>query len=236
MEPEDTRSQDTVVQRIVNGIAVARLFKKQGDLLPKLLIFAVQLFFMFSLTLYAAANSATVGGLSTGQPQGGIMFLYGLAIAAGWVILLIVLQVVDDRNVVVAGKFPLMVVLLLLFVVIFLGVIIGGIVATGDALIGAGAAVGYFILTWFLTEVVQACAVLVQYQMTPRRNGIGLGPDDEEDEYADARGTFQGVDASIAVSPGATSEVDKNDDDEFAGLTDDSAAAGDAGDDDLGLL
>lgn len=236
MEPEDTRNKETIVQRVVNGIAVARLFKKQGDLMGKMLTFAVQILLMLGATFYAAANSATsTNGLSSGQPQGGIMFLYSLAIAAAWVILLIVVQIVDDRNVVVAGKVPLILALMGVLVIVFLGVIIGAIVALGAALVGAGTAIGYFFLTWFLTEIVQGAAVAVQYQMSPKHAGISLG-DDEEDEYADSRGTFQGVDESVAVRQTNTSDMEKGDD-EFAGLTEDDAAGpGEAGDDDLGLL
>lgn len=232
------RSRETVVQRIINGISVVHLIKKGGDLMSKVLIFGFQLLFMLALTFYAAANSATVDGISVGQPQGGIMFLYGLAIGSSWVLLLVLLQLIDDRNIIVAGKFPLMLVLLVVLILCFLGVIIGSIVSLGAATVGAGVAIGYFVLTWLLTELIQAVAVLAQYQLTPKRKLDDI--EVEDDEYADARGTFQGVDESIAVG-GSVSKGDEETgqvpDDEFASLAADSAAGpGEADESDLGLL
>ena len=193
---------DTVRHRITSGIPVVRLFQKQeGDLVEKVLFFVLQMLFLMSLTFYAAANSSAAGGVLMGVPPGGIMFLYALTIGASWVLLQIVIHVVGDKNILVAGKFPLTLALLVLLVFIFLCVIIGSIVAAGAVSIGAGVLIGYFILTWICAELLQAVAIFVGHRFGPKTSAFGAGGnDDDEDEYAESRGTFTGVDESVAVA------------------------------------
>jgi len=194
------RDTQTLAQRVVSGITVARICSKSGDLLAKILTFVLQLFFMVGLTFYAAANSAQVDGLDLTVPAGGIVFLYSIAIGASWVIILLLVQLVDDRNIVLAGKAPLTLVIMACLVFVFLGVTIGAIVFAGEVRVPGGTLVGYFFLTWIVTELVVAASVVVQMKFGRKPRSIG----DEyegEDEYAESRGTFQGIDEETALSP-----------------------------------
>lgn len=239
-------SANTMQQAVINGVAVVRLFQKEGELVGKLLLFLTQLLWMFGLTFYAVANSAVSNSVSFGEAQGGIVFLYAITIGASWAVLIIILQIVDGRNIVIAGKFPLLTALLILLVVIFLCVVIGSVVALGDAAVGAGTAIGYVILTWLFTEILQAVSVVAQFKLGQKPKSIEEQlADDGDDEYAEARGTFQGVDESIAVSPSkqakastaGTEEEHTSAFDDDVGLEVGSSGGGhDDDDDDLGLL
>ena len=205
---------------MVNGIAVVKLFGKQGDLASKLLTFFTQLLFMSSLTFYAAADNDALGG---------VMFLYAIAIGAAWVILLILLQMLQDRNIVVANKFPLLVIVMAGLVLIFFCVLVAAIVKAGAVYVPGGTLIGYLILTWLLLELIQAGAVATQFKFTPKSKQIYEA--DEEDEYADQRGTFSGVDESVAVKASTTGVEDdqpEEEEEQFESQLDEDA--------DLGLL
>jgi hypothetical protein len=195
---------------------------------------------MAGCTFYGCANSADVGGVDIGTAQGGLVFLYSFTIACSWSILLLLLQLLDDKNIVIAGKFPFTLIVTLLLMVIFLCVSIASIIAAGAVLVPAGQLIGYFILTWVLTELVQLCVVFVQFKFgkPPRSGGFLPNIHDGEDEYAENRGTFQGVDEDTAVTPIASAEsTQQTDGDDFNSLLEEGeneAAA--AGEDDLGLL
>ena len=235
-------SANTLQQAVINGIAVVRLFQKQGELTGKLLLFLTQLLWMFGLTFYAVANSAVSNSVSLGEAQGGIVFLYAITIGASWAVLVIILQILDGRNIVIAGKFPLLTALLIGLVVIFLCVVIASIVALGDAAVGAGTAIGYVILTWLFTEILQTVSVVVQFKLGQKPKSIEEQlADPSDDEYAEARGTFEGVDETIAVSPSKQAKASTTGTEEHTSAFDDDVglevgSGGHDDDDDLGLL
>lgn len=226
----------TLQQRLTGGVVAARLcLKDGGDVLTKVLVLVLQIVFLAGLTFYAATNSSLSSGVATGVPSGGVMFLYALCIGASWVVLTLVLQVADDRNVVVAGKFGLLLVLHIVLLVVFIGVLVASIVAADTAVVGFGILLGYFVLTWVVAELLNAAVILAQFKfgVKPRQSLLDPG----EDEHASNRGTFAGVDPSAAVSPKAS--TDGGDDDMYGG-DEEGAGSGSggpqAGDDDLGLL
>jgi len=188
-------------QRLLHSIAVYRLFIKGGDLVAKVLVFFLELLYMMSLTFYAVANSAIIHDL-TYSIQGGIVFLYGLTIGTTWLILLIILQILNDRKISIAGKLPLVFLLVIVLIIIFFSVLIASIVENASNYIGGGTLVGYFVLTWLLTECVQLIAVFIQYKCGYRSDRSALEFDDADDEYAENRGTFQGIDENVAIQGG----------------------------------
>jgi hypothetical protein len=192
-------------ERILGTVAIARLFRKEdGEILEKVLTFVLQLVFMASLTFYAAINSSVVTSVGLGTPAGGIVFLYGIAIGAGWVISLVLLRIVDDRNIKLAGTFPLLNALLILKIVIYVSLLIASIVTASVRFIDAGVLIGYFILVWVLTELLVVFSAFAALKLTKKPRSLE-DVHEGDDEYSDIRGTFQGVDAAAALGGASSS-------------------------------
>jgi hypothetical protein len=192
-------------ERVLATVSIARLIRKEdGEILEKVLTFVLQLMFMASLTFFAAANSSVVNSVGLRNPAGGIVFLYGIAIGAAWVVLLILLRMVDDRNIKIAGTFPLLNASLILLLVIFVCVLIASIVLAGQLSIDAGVLIGYFILVWVLTELLVIFSAFCTLKLTKKPRSIE-DVHEGEDEYSDIRGTFQGVDTAAAFGGASSS-------------------------------